>query len=115
MSTTSTHPTGHEHGEEAVEIVARAIYRTTYPTGAWEDESPQFRQGFIDCARAAVADVDAAGFLATEQEWGVRTVLEGGTPGPVHRATSREGALSVHEYVGGTVASRRVTAWRDEA
>jgi hypothetical protein len=116
---------------EAVEIVARVIYEAnpwqagpvsrlrdmTWVEMVEEDEAEPFRVN----ARAAIAALDAAGFLATETEWGVKH-SQGTRPETslqsAEQWSDKANVRNAHRFDYESrhktkVVLRRLTPWRD--
>lgn len=111
--------------DEAVEVVARALYETDlWFTGVlgvnrrpvtWAEmveEEPEHVGSLHNQAEATLEVLDAAGFLATEQEWAVEF-----TNGILDEFADNEDRARAEAKVFGRggqahVVSRRVTPWR---
>lgn len=115
MSTAEVPSTEHA---EAVEVIARARYERydshfSMPGGlSWEQYADDDPSGadvlYRDEARADLAALSAAGFLATEQEWGVNL---GTADEPRIRLEGPCDTTTTAQAHGGTVVRRRVTRW----
>lgn len=119
MTTSPTHLSGHVHGEEAVEIVARALHVLLELEDGWDALSHGDRDAYRAMAKVSVESLTAAGLLATEQEWGVAfdadsqyvTGVSSRSEAERQVAQSRVWTPRQHR----TVVSRGVTARREQA
>jgi hypothetical protein len=103
--------------DEAVEVVARAMYESMRlkTSKRWDDRSDDYKRAFYDEAHLYIDALSTAGYLATDELFGVAYDADALY---VKGVSTREMAEREVDYVlTGTkqyaqLVSRRVTPWR---